>query len=88
MSKSKKKEKNVFTPTAPPKEDVDKELLRRYADEEGVETTNILSKTDVEVGGPVDGPETVGSEEYIFKGITPGSKLALLRKRKLYWPKS
>ena len=40
MSKS-KKEKNIFTPgVAPPQEEVE-ELPRRYADEEGVETTNI-----------------------------------------------
>ncbi len=76
MSKDRKKKQ--FTPGDTPRKEVLKDLPdSRYADEEGVETTNILAPKGE--AGPIEGYSAIeGTEEYIFKGINPGGENSVL----------
>ncbi len=73
MSKDKKKKQ--FTPGGASNKLLQKELPdSHYADEEGIATTNIILAPSGETD--TEGLDTTkdGTDEYLFKGINPGSK--------------
>ncbi len=78
LEMSKDKRKNQFTLGDTPRKDVLNDLPdSRYADEEGVETTNILAPKGE--AGPVEGYSSIeGTDEYLFKGIKPGGEDGIL----------
>lgn len=83
---SKEKKKKQFTPgTAPAKAVLEDLPDSRYADEEGVETTNILAPREETSPEGVKMLDTKdGTDEYLFKGINPGSKCVLASENALF----
>ncbi len=74
---SKEKKKKQFTPGGTTAKAKLEELPEsRYADEEGVQTTNILAPSEVS-SEDLESLDTTkaGTDEYLFKGINPGRKL-------------